>query len=407
MDVSDFAAASSATIEQMELDGYSEASLKSARRAIRQYSERCGTLKTAVVDKASIESFCDDKLGIVDPADRSQAWLSMRKPLLAVVEMHERGGYLDTHQRLFDPQVPDDMSGAFSLIAEEFVGSMEALGKDTLRGKMALAARFLTFASENGIEEVGEIDMALVDSFMESLSGLSKTTLRGMRGKLRELLDWMAGRGMIAFTGHDAFPVVRGCRNDSLPSVFSSEEVGRMLSCIDNSTARGKLDLAVMSLFAIAGLRCGDVAALDLPHIDWDARVIRLVQGKTGRKLAVPLVDGILYPLADYVRNARPACAKDPDALFVTMRAPRKRMASSSSYYRIVARCMAAAGIDPGARHHGPHSLRHSLATSMLEEGVPLPSIAGILGHASVKTTEVYLLVNVAGGRELAMEVPL
>ena len=176
MDVSDFIAASSATIGQMEIDGYSKASLKSAKRAMRQYSERCASLGIDEVDRASIESFCDERLGITDPGQRSQAWLSMRKPLLAVMEVHETGNYLDTHQHLFDPQVPEEMSGAFALISEEFIGSMGALSKDTLRGKAALAARFLTFASESGVREVGEIDLALVDSFMESLAGLAQTT---------------------------------------------------------------------------------------------------------------------------------------------------------------------------------------------------------------------------------------
>lgn len=72
----------------------------------------------------------------------------------------------------------------------------------------------------------------------------------------------------------------------------------------------------------------------------------------------------------------------------------------------MVEKCMQTAGIDYEGRHHGPHSLRHSLATNMLAENVPISAISNIMGHSSTKTTEIYLTVDETHLKESSLEVP-
>ena len=74
--------------------------------------------------------------------------------------------------------------------------------------------------------------------------------------------------------------------------------------------------------------------------------------------------------------------------------------------FRMVEKCMQTAGIRYEGRHHGPHSLRHSLATNLLSENVPISAIANIMGHSSTRTTETYLTVDETHLKEISLEVP-
>lgn len=153
-------------------------------------------------------------------------------------------------------------------------------------------------------------------------------------------------------------------------------------------------------------IRAGDVIRLKFSDIDWNAGLIHFTQNKTGNPLSLPLLDEVKYPLLDYIKNARHESA-DPEYIFVTLYAPYTRFHDTSSIFRMVDKCMQTAGINYEGRHHGPHSLRHSLASNMMSENVPISAIANILGHSSTRTTEIYLTVDETHLKELSLEVPV
>ena len=130
-----------------------------------------------------------------------------------------------------------------------------------------------------------------------------------------------------------------------------------------------------------------------------------ILKQKTGNRLTLPLLDEVKFPLIDYIRNGRHESA-DPEYIFVTMYAPYTRYTCTSSMFRMVEKCMQTAGIRYEGRHHGPHSLRHSLATNLLSENVPISAIANIMGHSSTRTTEIYLTVDETHLKEISLEVP-
>ena len=121
--------------------------------------------------------------------------------------------------------------------------------------------------------------------------------------------------------------------------------------------------------------------------------------------MTLPLIDEVKYPLIDYIKNGRHDSA-DQEYVFVTLYAPYTKFGCTSSLFRMVEKCMRTAGIHYEGRHHGPHSLRHSLATNMMSENVPISAIANILGHSSTQTTEIYLTVDETHLKELTLEVP-
>ena len=408
MDIREFESFVPGVLERMRADGYGEATMGTAEWVLGWFLEYCREEGVGDVGEAAVADFCARRFGFAARDSKllpTQA--AIRKPLLTALELYRTGSYCKTHQPGAVHDVPECMRGVYSLVITDLVGEQREISRKTKERKVWIAAKFLTFVAEAGVCDISALRMEDVDAFVGSLTGYAPETLRCFRGSLRELLDWMAGLGMIGFSGRMAFPVLRKSNRSTILSYYTKDEVERMIASVDNSTRRGKLYLLAISLFAFTGMRAGDVASLRLSDIDWDARLIRIVQQKTKEPLDVPIPDEVLYPLADYVRNARPDSASDPDHLFITVNAPHTRMACPSTFGRIVARCMEAAGIEPGNRHHGPHSLRHSLATNMLGADVPVSAISDVLGHDSTKTTEIYLTVDLAHARKLALEVPL
>lgn len=297
--------------------------------------------------------------------------------------------------------------GVCSLVITDFVGERRETGLRTKGRKAWMAAKFLTFVAESGVGDIARLRMEDVDAFVGSPSGCAPATLRCLRGTPREPLDWMAGRGMVGLSGRMAFPVLKRSGRSTALSHYTKDEAGRIVAGIDASTKGGRPCLLVVALFALAGMRAGDVASLTPSDIDWDAGLIRIARQKTGEPLDVPMPDEVRRPPVDCMRNARPDGASGPDRPLVTVNAPHARMRGAGTLGRIVGRRVGAAGVEPGRRHHGPHSLRHSLATNVLAADVPASAISDALGHGSARTTETCLTVDLAHARDLASGVPL
>jgi site-specific recombinase XerD len=193
-----------------------------------------------------------------------------------------------------------------------------------------------------------------------------------------------------------------GTTQHNIPSAYSKDEVERMLACVERDSPVGKRDYAVLLLATRLGLRASDVRALSFDNIDWDNAIIKIMQIKTGEPLTLPLVPEVGWALIEYIQNSRPqTSAKE---LFVRLRPPHTPM---SNFNSIVIKYLRRAGIAIEAhKHHGLHSLRHSLATRLLEESTPLHVIQEVLGHLNAESTSVYMGVDIGQLKQCALEVP-
>lgn len=173
---------------------------------------------------------------------------------------------------------------------------------------------------------------------------------------------------------------------------------------VDRGNPTGKRDYAMLIMTARLGLRVGDVRTLNFSSVDWAKKTISITQQKTGKFLELPLPDDVGWAIIDYLKNGRPKC--DNNAIFVSHTTPYDILNPIAG--NLVAKYMRKAGIEtPQNRTCGMHTLRHSLATGMLNEGVPLPTISSVLGHADITSTESYLRVDIPGLRKCALEVNL
>lgn len=388
-------------IERLEEDGYSAEMVQNARWVLGHFAKFVDWNRLAEVGPPEMEEFLRVQYDLeMHAVDVTPAQCVVRKPLLSLWEFATTGSYLKSHQRWRAEAPP-----AFPEVYAEYKKFASGLGRawSTTRGKLVTMRRFLDHLAQGGLSSMGELSPGDVHGFLAD-GRHSAHALKRDSYNLREALEWMRGRGMIGFGGLDAIPVVRARAYSPVPSCYTSSEVARMLAAIDVSRPEGKRDMLVVSLFAHYGMRSGDVAGLKLSDIDWSAGTIRIVQGKTGLPLALPLIDAVRYPLLDYLRNARPE-SDDPHVLLTT-HAPVTCYKGGSGFHSMLTAVMERAGIDFSGRRHGGHALRHSLASGLLEDGVPLPTIGGVLGHADTGTTELYLSIDERRLASLAPEVP-
>ena len=164
---------------------------------------------------------------------------------------------------------------------------------------------------------------------------------------------------------------------------------------VDRSNPCGKRDYAIILLVARLGLRGIDVKRLEFADFDWPGNRLSVVQAKTGHRFQLPLLKEIGWAVIDYIRHGRPAC--DCPQVFVRHTAPIGPFSDQDHLHQILVKYARAAHVPVGEhRRHGMHSLRHSLATRLMEGGTPVEQIADILGHQSVASTGVYLKSSLA-----------
>lgn len=223
---------------------------------------------------------------------------------------------------------------------------------------------------------------------------------------IRAFFRFLCGRGLLRDNRErlwmDVFKLKR-VRNRKLPSVYTAEEVEAVIASIDRTGPKGKRDYAMTLLAARYGLRVSDIIGLRFCNLLWEKNRISLVQQKTGRKVTLPLSEEVGCAIIDYICHGRPGV--DRPYVFIKAQAPYAELKTSGLGSNLSG-WMRAAGIESLGRKHGPHSLRHSLATNLLGANQPLPVISEILGHASTESTRAYTRVSVDMLRQCALDVP-
>lgn len=230
--------------------------------------------------------------------------------------------------------------------------------------------------------------------------GASRAKL--MVGALRSFFRFLRWRGDIAIDLASTVPRVADWRLSSLPKSLPAGDVERLLMSCPRATLTGQRDYTLLLLLARLGLRAGEVVALTLDDVDWDAGELK-VRGKGGREDRLPIPRDVGRAMATYLRQGRPRDCVTRQ-FFVRRKAPLRGFASSVAVSTIVKRALERAGID--SPHKGAHLLRHSLATEMLRRGAPLAEIGEVLRHRLVDTTAIYAKVDLVALRTLAEPWP-
>ena len=292
-------------------------------------------------------------------------------------------------------------------VADAFLRSVRAerdLSSHTIAAYRSDLTRFAEWAraQPGRVEVVEQIDRRLLRTYLaylaqaESSPGrrYARRSIARKLSALRSMLEWAEQRGLIA--GNPAVGLTPPKLNRPLPKVMRAADVTRLMELPPGDDPEGTRDRAVLELLYGSGLRVAELCGLDLDDVDLATRTVR-VTGKGRKERQVPIGGMAARALETYYTSARPellarssksgGSSSDRAAVFLNRRGKRL---GPRSVRRVMAKYLRAEGM----QELGPHTLRHSFATHLLDNGADLRAVQELLGHENLATTQIYTHVS-------------
>jgi integrase/recombinase XerC len=276
---------------------------------------------------------------------------------------------------------------------ERHLGAERDLTPHTIRAYVGDVAGLLDHATRLGHHDVTDLDLRTLRSWLakQQTLGRSRTTLARRATAARVFTGWLARTGRAT---QDAGALLGSPRpHKALPPVLRVDEAADLVRAAaaeaDDGSPLGVRDVAMLELLYATGIRVGELVGLDLDDLDRERNVVR-VMGKGRKERSAPFGAPAAAALDRWLVEARPVLRVDGAgaALFLGARGRRiDQRAVREMVHRRIADV-------PGAPDIGPHGLRHTAATHLLEGGADLRSVQELLGHASLATTQLYTHVT-------------
>jgi integrase/recombinase XerC len=289
---------------------------------------------------------------------------------------------------------------------QRHLAAERGLSPHTVRAYLGDVSSLLEHACRRGLGDLADLDIAVIRSWLaaQHSGGRARATLARRAAAARAFTAFGCSCGWLAGDPGALLGTPKTHRH--LPQVLAREQITAVLAAAaaapagpDGAPAGGAADaaavaiawrdVAIMELLYATGIRVSELCGLDIGDVDGERRSVRVL-GKGGRERVVPMGAPAARALHQWHRAARPRLATERSgaALFLGMRGGRLDPRSAR---RVVHARIAAAESVPDT---GPHGLRHTAATHLLEGGADLRSVQEILGHASLATTQIYTHVS-------------
>ena len=227
----------------------------------------------------------------------------------------------------------------------------------------------------------------------------TRITDHNLWGEIRLFLKYLVAKQKLETDYSTLVP--RFCKPYVIPSVYSIDEIKRIENSIDTSTIQGKRDYAIILLASRMGLRSGDIVNLKIEDITGKDE-LNIIQQKTGTAIHLPLIDEVSSAIIDYL-TVRPSSMAEE--IFLSIYAPYNPI-STGTVRNSVKKYIITAGIEVGNRKKGPHALRSSLASSMVNDDISYETVRKVLGHSSNNAIKHYAKIDVEKLRQYCLEPP-
>ena len=259
--------------------------------------------------------------------------------------------------------------------------------------------RFEKYLEKINLSDFQTLTPAVLSAYITDCSqSLGKNAINGACTQLRVFLKFLYRADFLSTDLSSSVDCPRLYRLSSVPRSISWEDVQKLLDSVDQRSAIGKRDYAMLLLLVTYGLRAREVAALTLDDIDWAHERLSIPDRKAAHNTAFPLTEIVGEAVVEYLRYSRPD--SDERAVFLCAMAPFKAVDYSVISVR-TAHCLRKAGI--AVSRPGSHTLRHTCVRRLVNSKIPLKAIGDFIGHRSPKSTEIYTKIDIEGLREVAL----
>ncbi len=265
----------------------------------------------------------------------------------------------------------------------------KGLARNTLEAYGRDLTRYLTFLEENGIKDPDAIGPSTVLLFLAGLkkAGLSPRSRARVLVSLRMFHKFLLAEGIAA--GNPASRVEAPKSLTALPHTLSPKEVEHLLGAPAGDEPLGLRDRAMLELLYATGLRVSELVGLRLGDVQAQIGCVRTI-GKGRKERLVQVGENALSELESYLHNGRPALEKGRGSSVVFLNRSGQGL-TRQGFWKMIKRRALEAGIRTDIT---PHTLRHSFATHLLENGADLRAVQAMLGHADISTTQIYTHVT-------------
>ena len=274
---------------------------------------------------------------------------------------------------------------------EDQLRTQRDLSEHTVRGYVTDAVWLLDHLARRGGEQVHDLDLATLRSWLAQgrARGHSRATTARHAASARSFTGYLRRAGLAA--EDVGLRLVSPKAHRALPGVLAPDQARAVVDSASGADEPlGLRDAVVLELLYASGIRVSELVGLDIDDVDRGRRLLRVL-GKGRKERSVPYGLPAEHAVSDWLTRGRPARAV-PDPGPALLLGARGRRLDAREARRIVHAAVAKA---PGAPDIGPHGLRHSAATHVLEGGADLRSVQELLGHASLATTQIYTHVTV------------
>jgi len=240
-----------------------------------------------------------------------------------------------------------------------------------------ITERFLSFMESQSIGQATDISATHLSGYINTLLGYSHKTVELQLCGLRSFLRYLHETGLHPADLATAIPAMKARKQHRIPSVWTRENVAKLLDAIDRGNPAGKRDYAIILLVTRLGLRTIDIKYLKLANLKWKDNRIELVQSKTGAALNLPLLPDVGWAIIDYLKHGRPNV--ESPYVFLRHLAPLEPFSDEDRLHQIIVKYIRLAKIPLSPdKKKGMHSLRHTLASRLLQKNTPLRFHCGL-----------------------------
>jgi integrase/recombinase XerC len=288
-------------------------------------------------------------------------------------------------------------SVALSEIRDAFLKYLESernLSAHTIRAYLGDLDSFFEHLEKLDITDFSKLELSHIRSWLanQQVKGGARTTLSRRAVSIRLFTKWATKKEYLAKDVGAMLATPKGAR--TLPDVLNVADAGLAMDALATRVAEedgplSKRDCAMVEVLYASGARVSELCGLDLQDIDYERNTIRVI-GKGNKERTIPLGNPAMRALVAWLKEGRPLVAGDKSDRAVFLGARGKRI-DQRTVRTVVYQALEAL---EGAVKLGPHALRHSAATHLLEGGADLRTVQEILGHASLATTQIYTHVS-------------
>lgn len=266
------------------------------------------------------------------------------------------------------------------------------------------SAKFLDYTDSQRIAACSEINLTLINNYIKTLAGYTYKTVEQQLCSLRAFFKYLYINDLIVIDYSLKIPMVQSRKQTRIPSVWTVSDLKKLIAAIDRGSPMGKRDYAIILLACRLGLRVSDIKKLMFNNFHWENNELVFIQSKTKNNLSLPLTQDVGWAVIDYLKYGRPKV--ESSYIFIRHLAPFLPFSEDDHLHQMIAKYMRLAHIPVSSKKKvGMHSLRHTLASLLMENDTPLPIISDIIGHADSNTTAIYLKVDISKLKQCPLDI--